>query len=138
MRIIKFRGKSTGDLKTWIYGYPYYDSELYKHYIATYKGLIRKEIDGDTIGQFTGLFNNEKQELYEGDIVEAWSTGSKGTFEIYWRQEGAPMYILYPNFQHGKHWHLNLHGSNIGEKAGVYVDDLKIIGNIHDNPDLLK
>lgn len=98
----------------------------------------------ETVGQHIGLkgykgdYDNRRYnevELYEGDIVEAMSEGSKGTFVITWRQESSPGYILFPAWQSRKMWHI--HASCLGRKEGDYYDDLKLIGNIHDNPELL-
>ena len=41
--------------------------------------------------------------------------------------------MLYPAFQGGKMWSIAF-----GIHNGVYYDDLKRIGNIHENPELLK
>ncbi len=74
------------------------------------------------------------KEIYEGDIVKAWSTGSCGTFEVRWRQEGSPCFILYPAFQNGDMW--RLHGTK--DRHGNYYDDVEVIGNIYENPELIK
>lgn len=85
------------------------------------------------VGDYKDRRNNEV-ELYEGDIVEAMSEGSKGTFIIHFRNEASPCFILYPAWQHGKTW--SIHGSDIGRDKGDYYDDLKRIGNIYENPEL--
>lgn len=72
-------------------------------------------------------------ELYEGDIVEAWSEGSRGTFVIKLRQEAQPAYMLYPAFQSGKMWSISFR-----KIKDIYFDDLKIIGNIYQTPELLQ
>lgn len=86
-------------------------------------------------GEYDDRHKNEV-ELYEGDIVEAMSEGSKGTFVIRFRQEASPCYILFPAWQCCKGW--KIHGSNIGRKDGKYFDELKRIGNIYQNPELIK
>lgn len=102
------------------------------------------EVKKETVGQYIGIKgyvgeyeNRHKTEikLFEGDIVEAMSEGSKGIFVITYRTESAPMWLLYPNFQERKHW--NIHGSDLGREKGDFFDALKVIGNIHDNPELL-
>ncbi len=79
-------------------------------------------------------FENEV-DLFEGDVVEAMSEGVKGTFVIVFRRQGAPIWLLYPNWQQSKHW--KIHASDIGRQPSDYYDDLKRIGNIFQNPELI-
>lgn len=100
--------------------------------------------------QYTGLKDKNGVEIYEGDIVEAWSSGSKVIFMIKWRQEGSPCWLLYPNFQNRDHWSISATKYKKGkqfitveckvtepDKEGFYDDGLSVIGNIHENPELL-
>ncbi|MFC6292491.1 hypothetical protein BHU61_06625 [Macrococcus epidermidis] len=87
-------------------------------------------LDGTILMQSTGLTDKNGKEIFEGDIVKAWSEGYCGTFQVKWRNEGAPMYILYPAWQNEQFW--NLHGNSIRVDDGI-----EIIGNIHESPDLL-
>jgi uncharacterized phage protein (TIGR01671 family) len=77
--------------------------------------------------QFTGLKDKNSKEIYEGDILEAWSEGSRRVVEVRWRNEGAPMFILYPAYAEGKFWHL----------SGPNDTNAEIVGNIYENPELL-
>lgn len=69
MRTIKFRGFTTDlEVNRWIYGYLIdYDK------IQSYKNLETIRTDStvaiESIGQFTGMYDSFKNEIYEGDII---------------------------------------------------------------------
>jgi len=123
---------------------PYCEDDMYC--INTEGVVYRVPVDGSVICKtedhwipmlWTGLKTKDRKFIFEMDIVEAWSQGVKGTFVVKWRQEGAPMYILFPAYQGGKSFFWNLHGSNLNEEKEV-IDDLKILGNYYENPELIK
>ena len=93
------------------------------------------EIDLATLGQCTGYSDKNGRLIYEGDVVQWAIDGdpeAKDIFEIEWKR-GA--------------WSL----AHLPKKAGCNIDrwlwpstyngnleSLKIIGNVHDNPELLE
>ncbi len=82
---------------------------------------------------FTGLYDRNGKSIFEGDIVTAVNQGYKATFEIRWRQEGTPCWLLYPAWQNREMWYL--HGSR--NHKGEWVDDgVEVIGNIYETPHL--
>lgn len=101
----------------------------------------------ESVGEYIGIkgFISEHEhkqpgdkevELFEGDIVESWSAGANGTFVIKFREGICPGWFLYPNFQSNKFWYI--YGSDIGRTKGDYYDNLRVIGNIYDTPQLIK
>ncbi|MTB77630.1 hypothetical protein GKS24_03175 [Streptococcus uberis] len=95
-----------------------------------YSKLIRKYIPfGEAIlMQFTGLKDKNGVEIFEGDIVIAWSQGVKGTFEIKRRIDG--LWLLYPAWKDGRFWYLS--PTEDGRES------IEVIGNIYENPELIE
>lgn len=128
-REIKFRGKSKTDGE-WFYGNLYdKDTAGRTHIGTTKKGCLN--IDPDTIGQYTGLKDKNGKEIYEGDIAKA-----PYLDPIF----GDVVNDMFVNIVVGYN-----KGSFVLEYNGnlrVYISDLydniEIIGNIYDNPELLK
>lgn len=144
MRQIKFRGKRLDDGE-WVAGWFVEHSRLDKSLIFSTSDNKVYSVDRKTVTQFIGVkgyegdYDNRHQnevELYEGDIVECFSQGSKGVFQIKFRNESQPTYILYPAWHNDQFW--SIAASDTMRNKGNYFDNLKRIGNIFDNPELIK
>lgn len=85
-------------------------------------------VDPATVGQFTGLVDRTGKKIFEGDVVEAWSQGVKAQGVVQKRIDG--LWIIYPAYQKNIIWGL------CPEESGE--TNVTVIGNIHDNPELLK
>lgn len=132
MREIKFRGKRL-DNGEWVVG-SYIEAEnrdrSIAHQIIPYKaGLVVREVDPATVGQFTGLKDNKSTEIYEGDIVQLDYITTCGkhriglSFEVRWStQDGC--WFGWDGFV----------GNALQQMHKMFV----VKGNIHDNPELLK
>jgi uncharacterized phage protein (TIGR01671 family) len=146
-RQIKFRGKRT-DNSEWVYGY--YVAADEKHYIFTgekglsqvtpvhkllYKDFVRYEVIPETVGRFTGLHDKNSREIYNGDILKATSryNGKEYLSFVVDNVRGYCYDVVYINPTSGeKRW--SLYGWVVSDKND---HDIEIIGNVHDNPDLL-
>jgi len=133
--IYKFRGKRI-DNGQWIYG----DLIQTRHncYIVTFPFIPSLhinasefiEIDPKTVGQFTGLFDKQGVEIYEGDIIN------------------TPDGIFIVNFILGSFWVNDIKNENEAPLY-VYANEIwptrenedenisEVIGDIFSNPELL-
>lgn len=135
MRTIKFRGKRATDGQ-WIYGY--YLVNRGEHFVvpeevadpfAAYEDYL---VDPETIGQFTGLHDSEGREIWEGDIIEVTETTlerepRKVTGVVVY-EESMAEYVIQTKYR--------MAGSSLGLNGLEH--SIRIIGNIHDNPELLQ
>ncbi len=142
-----FRGKKNSD-KQWIEGsliqWPGGQAQIVMPG-REYGKMVAHGVIPETVGQHIGIkgykgeYETRKEnevKLFDGDIVEARSEGCRGIFIIQFRQESAPGFILFPAWQGGQMW--QIHGLDIGRQPGDYYDNLCVIGNIHDNPELIQ
>lgn len=123
-REIKFRGKSL-NTGLWSYG------DLRQDNIRR-KAYVEYEVDPNTIGQFTGLTDCKGKEIYEGDIL---------SFTVFDAFGGDRQYRGTVRYCGSRFmiW-LSLDGEVCLDLDWVIEqdDELEIIGNIYDNPELIK
>lgn len=131
MREILFRGKRT-DNGEWVEGYLIHD-EFCNTFIPYIGYLCGDDVDvadvvPKTVGQFTGLTDKNDKMIFEGDVVQYYGTYAleifieKGHTKIRWfdtvtNSEEKDMFYGYDADAYG---------------------ECEIIGNIHDNPELLE
>jgi uncharacterized phage protein (TIGR01671 family) len=141
MRDILFRGKTVVD-KKFVYGYVFRTRKssfiIDKHWeeIDYYKAPIRHvadmiEVLDKTVGQFTGLLDKNGNNIFEGDILidELEYNENEKVFHVARIGEtGANRYGCFLDFcGNGKNWVPFI----------SYFNRMEIIGNIHENPELL-
>lgn len=151
MREIKFRGK-TVDTKRWKFGSYHAPSNeackplIYEHFSKPTRdgNGYWYEVEADTVGQFTGRCVSESAEIFEGDILE---------YTVFDYQGGDTQYRGVVEWC-GSRFIVSVclvSTSNTWREKRDYEesyydldwlldqdDEVKIIGNIHDNPELLK
>lgn len=137
MREIIFRGKDT-DTGKWLYGSLLIDKGVAKigrrerghsSINQSYNYWVWYEVDPDTVGQYTVLKDKNGNKIFEEDIVRE-VVGYKRIGYIGWLQQECGFVIVWKESD-----------SRLGHRSrgGGYENDpsLEVIGNIHDNPELL-
>ena len=146
-RKIIFRGKSINSGK-WLYGYlgevkgkilqsTYSEKVIFENlgwFNTDDFGYVVNDcaVDEETIGQFTGLYDQNKTKIYEGDILRSVKFEDIVMFVVYDEEEASFMAVLI--------------NKNIGTELETrrhitqeWLDKFPkvVIGNIHDNENLL-
>lgn len=142
MREIKFRAKIVMDVEPlamekgdWVEGHYYEDLHQgeWCSWIQECNDITHYKVDKNTLGQFTGLLDKNGKEIYEGDIVKAPLLDP--IFEdILIKDAFTEAVVKYNNGAFVVSYY--------NESHNIYIQDLykkiEVIGNIHDNPELLK
>lgn len=139
-REIKFRGKDTFKSQffpqRWLYGTPVQDGdETWMCVKKEDKGIVSIKVDPSTIGQYTGLRDRRGQEVYEGDVVFWIGSDMRG------RGRGEQGAIIWD--KHTMSWAI-LRDKPTSDGRPCIISrpfdkkHLEVVGNIHDNPDLIR
>ncbi len=136
MREILFRGK-TQQYTRWIYG------DL-NHYMCddgvfiAENGHSMHRVIKETVGQYTGLTDKNGKKIFEGDIVKA----DDYIFLVKFGKCGGVANAENYGYM-GFYFEALSESTKSSARYGLrddicYFSDIEIIGNIHDNPELLK
>ena len=141
MREILFRGRRTEE-DGWAEGYLFNygtDSGYEETYILgelDHRDSVfdiwkcADKVDPKTVGQFTGLLDKNGKKIFEGDVLEL-EYGVKQTFDI---QDGDVRYSR-GGFYIGTYGDTLSSFSTVADYTGVMRG--VVVGNIHDNPELV-
>ena len=129
-REILFRGKRA-DTKEWIYGDVQQNVDAVK--IREQEQSIQRiaksfVVIPETVGQYTGLTDIHGVKIFEGDIIEA-------HLDELFPDLATTLIVVWSNYG----WFGRNMEGNVDSLEQKWVSDFfEIIGNIHDNPELLE
>ena len=135
-REIKFRGKvkhhnpMTNPENGWVEGYYLQDLTQGEMRSYIFNCPCSWEVIPETVGQFTGLLDKNGKEIYEGDIIGCYSPNIKHLI-FYNEKQGRFMAALNGDIE-------NDFVCVCGLDDSRWTGSKKVIGNVYDNPELLK
>lgn len=147
MREILFRGKKYNG--EWVEGTYYKQTEYYgdkteAHHIITSKDELEdnmmnvERVCPESVGEFTGLSDRNGKRVFEGDILKiARVSDSTGTY--YYPPLDYPVNVVVKWDLCAWMWETLCDDKRyIGFPEAWCHYECKVIGNVHDNPELLK
>ena len=129
MREILFRGKDE-DSGIWCYGDLSFGKDG-KPYIRFWghKGYLVRGVIPETVGQFSVITDKNNKKIFEGDVV--FDSLKKSVAYVAYLSQECGYVLVYQGYD-----------SRMGHRArGCFYEHdpwLEVIGNIHDNPELLE
>lgn len=137
-REILFRGKSEVNGE-WREGY-YFKTivgEHELHCIMPFGQIVKTLLDNrvyqitqETLGQYTGLTDKNGTRIFEGDIVKVFDKCNER-----WADGVA---VIKFSYDYAGGWIVDDPVSHANFTIGIHTDIVEVIGNIHDNPELLE
>lgn len=131
--ILLTRGKRTDNGK-WVEGYyvHLHDNKGHESH-RVYSGYTESdcgefypdffEVEPETIGQYTGLTDNNGTKIFEGDIIRNGEFDEEDGYGVVEFSDGA--------------FEVNGHGLSCTFHENFWGTDCEVVGNICDNPELL-
>lgn len=142
MREILFRGKRVSNGE-WVEGRLFGDEAIVpkgqpflinENYLELIEDIECFEVEADTVGQYTGLTDKNDKKIFEGDIIE-------GVYQQIFVVEYGRHDLDCCNCCYESHDALGFYMKNKFGRAQSdeeVWEDIEVIGNIHDNPKLVK
>ena len=144
MREILFRGKQL-DNDEWVYGFYFRDIGNFIKELPSSVSTPIHLVSPDTVDQYTGLNDRHAKRIFENDIVEICG-GKEQRYLIWWVREMS-MLTAIPvdgiSFNGHDYWNGQYPQFEYSTFCLMMQDpwgdfrDIRVIGNIHDNPELL-
>ena len=132
MREILFRGKRK-DNGEWVYGnYAVTDNNEKQHFIFQNKAF-EFEVVPETVGQYTGITDDNGKKIFEGDILGVTNDDPDYDYitKVYLDCDTLCVDVQGQDYDY----------TSIGFAIEIWDDEcdqVEVIGNIYDNPELLE
>lgn len=138
MRPIKFRGKRIEN-DQWVIGSLIYRGDSINPVMNIDRniGPVDVVVDAATVGQFTGLLDRNGKEIYEGDLLFSPLSEVNPFGMVAWHPNG----YFFIDMEFGKRMpaeDFRTLGEMMKYMIGGRSTEFEVVGNIHDNPELLK
>lgn len=129
MREILFRGKRINNGE-WIKGF-YAENGHGSSNIQPKGKFLACLVKPETVGQFTGLTDKNGNKIFEGDIVRRFNGRGQEVmrYAVKWNNDCCMFVLMCEDTYSGEY---------DTDFTVFYGEELGIIGNVHDNPELLK
>lgn len=126
MREIQFRGKRK-DNGEWVEGADVMHKTVRGELCLANIGEDWVSVDPLTFGQYTGLTDKNGSKIFEGDIVNCVYDGDLRTYIVVWDKDELDFKATNGEEQYRNNF-----------QYLSCCDEIEIIGNIYDNPELLE
>lgn len=127
MREIIFRGKRK-DNDAWVYGDLVQWSDGVQIFDYDGVGKVKNNVIPETVGQYTGLEDKNGKKIFEGDIVAG---------ALIWQEKRKNGLVAFKDGSFGLMWYRG-GVEQVNAFTSMCNVEYEVIGNIHDNPELLK
>ena len=138
MREILFRGRQT-DKDKWVYGVPVKATSKDESEILIIESVFACDeymcrgceftpVIPSTVGQYTGLTDKNGKKIFEGDIVAG---------AVWWQEEKKNGIVTFRYGSFGLIWYRG-EAEQFHPFTSMCNVEYEVVGNIHDNPELLK
>ena len=137
MREILFRAKSNyGNVGEWEYGLVAQPHVTEKGVVTSYYftkicengWTSQRTVSANTIGQYTGLTDKNGKKIFEGDIIAG---------AVWWQEQAKNGLVAFKDGSFGLIWYRG-EVEQFNAFTSMCNIEYEVIGNIHDNPELLK